>query len=150
VEGFLARLEAAGDELLRDELPAGALERAEGQRYLLQRLSATIDAALDAESGPPVAATVPKWFGPSLDDRARRVNVLRPPAKSASEGLRENAYGSGWFQLGLGGVLLIELYEPTAHLWSFELGTFWWQSIDYVNHTSSINGFQAVMSSDGR
>jgi len=296
---FLDRLDGVGREILRTELPAGALERAEGQRYLLQRLSATIDAALDAETGPPIvslyshklrkfgmdsadakystvrldprgtyrlygslgsahhvalqlvthrdgytafdslsrdailpdggraggafevlisearpsdwtkpwlrldpraselllreyfydwanerpstfeverldrpgdlvptapeattalfdsiadafAATVPKWFGPSLNDRAQRVNALGPPAKSASEGLRENAYGSGWFRLGPDEVLLIELDAPTAQLWSFELGTFWWQSIDYVNHTSSLNGFQAVKSSDGR
>ena len=76
--------------------------------------------------------------------------TLGPPAKSGSEGLRENAYGSGWFRLGPDEVLLIELEEPTAHLWSFELGNFWWQSIDYVDHSSSLNGFQAVKSGDGR
>ena len=96
------------------------------------------------------AATVPKWFVPSLDDRLHRTNQLRPPAKSASEGLRDNAYGSGWFRLEKDQALLIELAEPKAHLWSFELGNFWWQSLDYVNHTSSLNGFQAVKSSDGR
>lgn len=293
---FCERLEATGAEILREELPADALTRAEGQRYLLQRLAATIDEALDAESGPPIvalyshklrkygmdsadakyltarveaggtyrlhgtlgsahhlafqlttsragwqsfeslskselnvdpagrfevlvsetkpeswtgdwlrldprstelmlreyfydwanerpsdfaierldrpgsvvpiepeatealfdrigdqfAATVPKWFGPAQDDRARRTNALGPPAKSAAEGLRENAYGTGWFRLERDQALLIELEEPKAHLWSFELGTFWWQSIDYVNHLSSLNGFQAEASSDGR
>ena len=293
---FCDRLKETGREILREDLPASDLDRAEGQRYLLQRLSASIDEVLDGESGPPVvelyshklgkygmdsadakystarlagdgsyrlygtlgtahhiafqlvtnrdgyeafdsisredipvdragnfellisasrpmdwkgawlrlhprasevllreyfydwanegpsefrierldriapsipvtpvatdalfdeigdlfAATVPKWFGPSLDDRAKRLNTLRPPAKSGSEGLRENAYGSGWFRLGEDEVLLIELDEPTAHLWSFELGNFWWQSIDYVDHGSSLNGFQAVKSSDGR
>ncbi|MFO0689070.1 MAG: hypothetical protein U0900_10195 [Myxococcota bacterium] len=293
---FCERLKSVGGEILREDLPASALDRAEGQRYLLQRLAATIDEALDAESGPPVvslyshklrkygmdsadakymtvrvdgqgtyrlsgrlgtahhvafqlttsrkgwqsfeslsrdelgadasgdfevlisperpatwkkawlrldprstelllreyfydwekerpsdfaierldrpgdalpvdaavttalfdaiadqfAATVPKWFGPAQDDRRNRVNQLGPPAKSASEGLRENAYGSGWFRLEPGQALLIELDEPRAHLWSFELGSFWWQSLDYVNHASSLNGFQAVKSQDGR
>lgn len=294
---FCERLKAVGGEILRSDLPASDLDRAEGQRYLLQRLAATIDEALDAESGPPLvslyshklrkfgmdsadakystariqgdgtyrlsgtlgtahhiafqlatsragwqsfesisrddlhaepsgdfevlisakkptdwkkpwlpldprsselilreyfydwanerpsefrierldrpegesvpiepatttalfdtiadefAATVPKWFVPSLDDRLHRTNQLRPPAKSASEGLRDNAYGSGWFRLEKDQALLIELAEPKAHLWSFELGNFWWQSLDYVNHTSSLNGFQAVKSSDGR
>lgn len=293
---FFERLEATGNEILRSDLPASALERAEGQRYLLQRLAATIDAVLDAESGPPVvslyshklrkygmdsadakyatvrvagdgtyrlygtlgtahhiafqlttsrdgyrafdsisrdalgadasgafellvsparpegwtkpwlhldpeatelllreyfydwanerpsefrverldrpgepvptepaatqalfdaiadqfAATVAKWIAPALDDRVHRRNQLRPPARSAAEGLRENAYGSGWFALADGEALLIELDEPDARLWSFELGSFWWQSLDYVDHTSSLNGFQAVKSSDGR
>ncbi|MEZ4331319.1 MAG: hypothetical protein R3F35_06180 [Myxococcota bacterium] len=293
---FLARLEETGRAILREDLPGSPLDRAEAQRYLLQRLAATIDAALDAESGPPVvslyshklrkygmdsadakymtvrvsgdgtyrlygvlgtahhiafqltssrdgyrafdsieregldadasgefellvsatkpagwtkpwlrldpeatelllreyfydwakerpstfrverldrpgeavptepaatralfdaiadqfAATVPKWFAPALDDRLHRRNQLRPPARSASEGLRENAYGSGWFALADDEALLIELDEPEAHLWSFELGSAWWQSLDYVDHSSSLNGFQAVKSSDGR
>lgn len=293
---FCDRLKATGGEILRSDLPASDLDRAEGQRHLLQRLAATIDEVLDAESGPPIvslyshklrkygmdsadakysvariagdgtyrlsgtlgtahhiafqlttsragwqsfeslsrgelgaersgefellisaekpadwrkawlrldprstelilreyfydwenerpsefrierldragptvpiepaataalfdtiadgfAATVPKWFGPTLDDRTRRRNKLGPPARSASEGLRDNAYGSGWFALDKDEALLIELDEPKAHLWSFELGNPWWQSIDYVDHTSSLNGFQAVKSSDGR
>ncbi len=293
---FCDRLKSVGGEILRADLPASDLDRAEGQRYLLQRLAASIDEVLDAESGPPLvslyshklrkfgmdsadakystariqgngtyrlsgtlgtahhiafqlatsragwqsfeslsrddigaepsgefevlvgakkpadwkkawlpldpraselilreyfydwanerpsqfrierldrpgdpvpiepaattalfdtiadelATTVPKWFGPALDDRLHRTNQLRPPSKSASEGLRDNAYGSGWFQLEKDQALLIELAEPAAHLWSFELGNFWWQSLDYVNHSSSLNGFQAVKSSDGR
>lgn len=293
---FCERLKVTGREILREDLPGSPLDRAEGQRYLLQRLAASIDEALDAESGPPLVslyshklrkygmdsadakymtarvdgsgtyrlygtlgtahhvafqlttsragwqsfeslsrnevgadadghfevlisavkpaswtrawlrldprstelllreyfydwenerpsefaierldraadpvpidsgatidlfdqiadqfgATVPKWFAPALDDRAHRTNQLRPPSKSASEGLRENAYGSGWFRLEPDQALLIELEEPKAHLWSFELGNAWWQSLDYVDHTSSLNGFQAVKSSDGR
>ena len=93
---------------------------------------------------------VTKWIPPSLDDRENRVNQLRAPLTSASEGIRGNAYGTGWFRLKPDEALLIELEEPDAHLWSFELGNFWWESLDYVNHASSINGFQAVKSSDGR
>jgi len=293
---FLDRLRAVGPEILRAELPDSDLDRAEGQRYLLQRLAASIDEVLDGESGPPLvslyshklrkygmdsadakyttarvspdgtyrlygtlgtahhvafqlttsregwqsfdsinregirpdasgafevlvsaakpadwkkpwlrldprstelilreyfydwaterpsrfaierldrpgepvpigpgatealfdaiagefAATVPKWFAASQNDRLHRRNQLGPPAKSAREGLLDNAYGSGWFELEPGEALLIELDPPKAHLWSFELGNFWWQSLDYVNHASSLNGFQAVKSGDGR
>ncbi|MCA9504370.1 MAG: hypothetical protein H6748_21715 [Spirochaetaceae bacterium] len=111
--------------------------------------AATIERQLEAIAST-FEATVPKWLPASLDDRQHRVNQLRPPATSAREGIRENAYGSGWFRLRPGEALLIELDEPDAHLWSFELGDFWWQSIDYVNHTSSLNGFQAHRSADGR
>lgn len=116
--------------------------------------AAPIDPAATRQTLEEIAAifeaTVPKWFGPSLHDRASRVNQLSAPVKSASEGIRDNAYGSGWFRLEPDEALLIELDEPEAHLWSFELGNFWWQSIDYVSHSSSLNGFQAARSSDGR
>lgn len=237
-EAFCDRLKEVGREVERADLPDSPLDRAEGRRYVLQRLAASIDEVLDSETAPPLvtlyshklrkfgmdsadakystaridgqgawlrldpratellfreyfydwanerpsqfmierlddpgppavpgpvatkttldaiasvfAATVPKWFEPALDDRRSRVNRLRPPSKSASEGIRENAYGSGWFELEPGEALLIEMDEPDAHLGSFELGNFWWQSIDYVDHTSSLNGFQAFRSSDGR
>ena len=106
--------------------------------------------ALLREITDAFAAYVPKWFPASLNDRNNRVNQLSPPFKSASEGMKDNAYGSGWFRLEPDEALLIELDEPDAHLWSFELGNFWWESLDYVNHTSSLNGFQAVRSSDNR
>lgn len=106
--------------------------------------------ALLAEIGDSFAATVPKWFAPSLALRATLLNQLRAPARSASEGLQDNAYGSGWFHLAPDEALLIELEKPDAHLWSFELGNFWWESLDYVNHSSSLNGQQAFRSSDGR
>lgn len=108
-----------------------------------------MDALLE-EIEDAFAAYVPKWFAPSLHTRATLVNQLSAPSKAASEGLEDNAYGAGWFRLATDEALLIELDEPDAHLWSFELGNFWWESLDYVNHRSSLNGHQAVPSSDGR
>ena len=29
------------------------------------------------------------------------------------------------------------------------LGNHWWETIDYANHQSSLNGFQAVIDDDG-
>jgi hypothetical protein len=157
-KGAWLRLDPRATELLfREYFYDWASERP--SQFMIERLDepgpsappgpAATKATLDAIAGV-FAATVPKWFEPALDDRRQRVNQLRPPSKSASEGIRENAYGSGWFKLEPDDALLIELDEPDAHLWSFELGNFWWQSIDYVDHTSSLNGFQAVRSSDGR
>jgi hypothetical protein len=103
-----------------------------------------------AEIGNAFAAYVPRWFTPSLQTRTDSVNRLQPPYKAPGEGIKDNAYGVGWFQLSPGEALLIELAEPDAHLWSFELGNFWWESLDYVNHTASLNGHQAARSSDGR
>jgi len=114
------------------------------------RVEASAMQTLIGEVASTFAATVPKWLPPARLDREGTVNALGPPRTSAREGIRENAYGSGWFRIAPGEALLIELDAPDAHLWSFELGDLWWQSIDYVNHTSSLNGFQAHRSADGR
>lgn len=66
------------------------------------------------------------------------------------EGLGDNAYGSGWFDLQDGELLLIELEPPDALLWSFQLGNLYWESIDYVRRTGSLNGEQLRPSSDGK
>jgi len=78
-----------------------------------------------------------------------------PPNQLASlphtgQGLKNNAYGEGWFQLEPDEALIIELTDPKADLWSFQLGNQWWESIDYINHTGSLNGHQAVANKDGK
>ena len=40
--------------------------------------------------------------------------------------------------------------EPTALLWSVQLGNVWWESIDYINHTASLNDTQLTKSSHGK
>ena len=45
--------------------------------------------------------------------------------------------------------LLIEVEPPEALYWSVALGNYWWETIDYANHQSSLNGFQAVLDDDG-
>ena len=45
--------------------------------------------------------------------------------------------------------LLIEVEPPQALYWSVALGNHWWETIDYANHQSSLNGFQAVLDDDG-
>jgi hypothetical protein len=34
--------------------------------------------------------------------------------------------------------------------WSFSLGNVWWETIDYGNRQSSLNGHQAVVDDDGK
>jgi hypothetical protein len=81
--------------------------------------------------------------------RKKLRNRLAPTANTG-QGLADNFYGQGWFALEPGQVLLIELDAPDALLWSFQIGNFWWESLDYVSRTGSLNGDQAVASSDGR
>ena len=45
--------------------------------------------------------------------------------------------------------LLIEVAPPEALYWSVSLGNYWWETIDYANRQSSLNGHQAVLDADG-
>lgn len=97
------------------------------------------------------AHRAPMWLGRSKQVSSFVVNdffAITP--EENSQGLAENVYGSGWFRIGPDEALVIELEAPEALLWSFQLGNYWWESLDYVNRTGSINGHQAAPSSDGR
>lgn len=88
------------------------------------------------------------WM-PWLEKTRKKLNRIEPITGN-SQGLKNNAYGEGWFRIGEDEALVIELDKPQADLWSFQLGNYWWESIDYINGTGSLNGDQAVASSDGR
>ncbi len=95
------------------------------------------------------AGRAPTWQPMVTQTRKKLRNRLAPTANTG-QGLADNFYGQGWFALEPGQVLLIELDAPDALLWSFQIGNFWWESLDYVSRTGSLNGDQAVASSDGR
>lgn len=125
---ILERLDAAD--------PAPALTLASSQQ-LLQRAAVTF------------AGRAPIWLPRVVKTRQHFTNRLSP-GTNTGQGLADNFYGHGWFALEPGQALLIELDAPDALLWSFQIGNFWWESLDYVGRTGSLNGDQAVVSSDGR
>jgi len=92
----------------------------------------------------------PIWQPRVQQVRERLRNQLTPAQAAGEQGLADNLYGTGWFALEAGEAMLIELDAPDALHWSFQLGNFWWESLDYVNRTGSLNGEQAVPSPDGR
>jgi hypothetical protein len=92
----------------------------------------------------------PMWLARSAPLRANLVNRLGPPLDAAGQGLGDNVYGTGWFELAADEALVIEVQPPDAVLWSFQLGNLWWESADFVTRTGSLNGDQAVVSGDGR
>lgn len=59
-------------------------------------------------------------------------------------------YGQGLFELTDDEALIIETAVPDAKYWSIQLGNWWWETLDYTYHKSSINGAQAVIDADGR
>ena len=86
-------------------------------------------------------------------DRALRdagVNAFRPPANRTDiGGAEENVTVWGSWQVGDDEALVIEVAPPDCLYWSVSIGTRWWETIDYANHQSSLNGHQAVVDPDG-
>jgi hypothetical protein len=59
-------------------------------------------------------------------------------------------YAQGIFAIDEDEALIIEADVPKAKYWSIHLGNWWWETLDYSHHKSSINGFQAVVDGDGK
>lgn len=100
--------------------------------------------------GAFVEASLAFWLDVEEGGRAQGLNLFRPPAPLTAMGAAaENVSVWGSWDLGDDEVLLIEVTPPTAVYWSVSLGTYWWETIDYANHQSSLNGHQAVLDDDG-
>ena len=64
-------------------------------------------------------------------------------------GSLDQGYGQTWYRIAPEEALLLEVYVPECAYWGIQLGDVWYQSLDWWNHQSSLNGHQAVVSDDG-
>ncbi len=111
--------------------------------------AARVGAQLEA-LGAFVEASVDFWLEIEEGGRAQGVNCFREPAALTQMGAAaENVSTWGSWSLGDGEALIIEVSPPEALYWSVSLGDFWWESIDYADRQSSLNGHQAVLDADG-
>jgi len=92
---------------------------------------------------------LPYWKGRMDQLRGAHNNNLAPPGKMGDVGLGDILYGTGWFDLAPDQAMLIEVTPPDAAHWSFQLGNYWGEALDFANFTSSTNGAQAKPSKDG-
>ncbi len=77
-------------------------------------------------------------------------NTFLPPLDGAAMGAAaENRPVIGSWRIAPDEALIIEVTPPEGLYWSYSLGNIWWETIDYGNHQSSLNGFQAVVDDDG-
>lgn len=98
-----------------------------------------------------VERTIPFWRE-WMEQRSNGVkpNELRPPS-SVPGGSSDIFYGGGHFELAPDEALLIETERPTARYWSFQWYTnAWFESPDFGNRQSSLNGSQTHVDADGR
>jgi hypothetical protein len=78
-------------------------------------------------------------------------NTFLPPLDGTAMGAAaENRPVIGSWKLGPDEALIIEVTPPEGLYWSYSLGNLWWETIDYGNRQSSLNGYQAVVDDDGK
>ena len=61
----------------------------------------------------------------------------------------QQGYGQTWWHVEEDEALLYEVDIPSCVYWAVQLGDVWYQSLDWVNRQSSLNGHQAQVSADG-
>lgn len=77
-------------------------------------------------------------------------NVLSPP-RSPKGGAHNILYGGGWWDLAPDQALLVTCDAPDANYWSFQgYNAGWFESLDFANRTTSLNGHQIRVDADGR
>ncbi len=78
-------------------------------------------------------------------------NTFLPPLDGTAMGAAaENRPVIGSWKLGPDEALVIEITPPEGLYWSYSLGNLWWETIDYGNRQSSLNGHQAFVDDDGK
>jgi len=80
-------------------------------------------------------------------------NDLNEPALAnlaMGGGQSTNVYSGGVYDLAADEALLVEVVVPVQPAYmGFHLSNLWGESLDYANHTSSLNGFQSEADPDG-
>lgn len=138
------------------ETPAGlAIDRLEGplpapalSADVLGERLALLGGWLDTGLGCWAALSRGIRGGPGGARPTGDVTPFLPPASAS--GLKGQAYGFGGFRCAPDEAVLLELDPPACRLWSVSLCDRWWQSIDFADRQSSLNGHQAVLDPDGR
>jgi hypothetical protein len=103
-----------------------------------------------AAIGEFLEASIAFWLDVEEGGRAQGINVFRQPASLTTMGAAaENVSVWGSWELDENQALVIEVTPPNALYWSVSLGNHWWETIDYANRQSSLNGHQAVIDDDG-
>jgi hypothetical protein len=127
----------------------------------IERLSGKVPDTVDAV-GDPRAALARQLIalGDFLEENLtfflnlsvpEAANSFLPPMDGAAMGAAaENRPVIGSWALAPEEALLIEVVPPEGLYWSFSLGNVWWETIDYGNRQSSLNGHQAVVDDDGK
>ena len=75
--------------------------------------------------------------------------VTRPDDSDQRAGLRGQAYGIGNFHCAPEEAVIVRFTPPRCHHWSVSLANWWWESMDFAERQTSLNGRQARLDADG-
>src|SRR3546814_2193100 len=79
------------------------------------------------------------------------VNKLEHDDWAGRGGLADQHYYQGIFRLQPGKALILETELPErVRYWNIQLNDPLWNTIDWLNHQSSLNGGQAIIGTDGK
>ena len=92
---------------------------------------------------------------PYWTEWAQREHLGHPPNTSkrlppVEDGVKLIYYGCGRFDLEPGEAMIFECEVPKARYWHVALLNFWFETLDYMDHQSCLNGTQIQPDSDGR
>lgn len=109
------------------------------------RLAEQLDAA-----GTWVTSSVAYWHDYLEQSPVRAVvNRLTSP-RGAAGGSDRIAYGAGWWELGPDETLAVELADPDADYWSFQLySSPWFESLDVRNRVVAVSSVTTAPDADG-
>ncbi len=99
--------------------------------------------------------TVPKfWTDYAVGYRERgEINTFEHVSgKYSGEGLGgtdQQAYGGCWYEVGPDEALVFEVAPPNCLYWNIQVGDTWFQSLDYINLSTTLNDSQARLDPDG-
>lgn len=72
-----------------------------------------------------------------------------PLAESVWGGFQSQAYGMGNFRCAPDEAVVPEFTPPTPHYWSFGVGNYYWETVNWFSRQSSLNCHQADVDDDG-
>lgn len=77
-------------------------------------------------------------------------NDVTAPRETGGEGLQGQVNAAGKFALDEGEALIVTVPKTDARYQGFQLGNFWFDSLEWANRQTSLSGGQARLGSDGR
>jgi hypothetical protein len=75
--------------------------------------------------------------------------VTKPADSDQRAGLRGQAYGIGNFHCAPDEAVIVRFRPPRCRHWSVSLANWWWESLDFAERQTSLNGRQARLDADG-
>jgi hypothetical protein len=85
----------------------------------------------------------------ALDLAPNTLAVYRAQDSDQRAGMQGQAYGIGNFRCAPDEAVIVEFTPPPCRYWSIGLADWYWQSLDFAERQTSLNGHQAALDSDG-